>query len=115
MQRTGPLSCLGCGSRCDRLGGLVPCRPLPGERPQLDLAAREHQPPRLVNESTRDPVSGALTARDLKDRDVAIDTQTWNRRYREYMEKINTGSIYGIAEVLRDLHLLKTEKELSFG
>jgi CarD family transcriptional regulator len=31
------------------------------------------------------------------------------------MEKINTGSIYGIAEVFRDLHLLKTEKELSFG
>jgi CarD family transcriptional regulator len=51
----------------------------------------------------------------LKDRDVAIDNQTWNRRYREYMEKINTGSIYEIAEVLRDLHLLKTEKELSFG
>jgi len=51
----------------------------------------------------------------LKDRDVTIDNQTWNRRYREYMEKINTGSIYEIAEVLRDLHLLKTEKELSFG
>jgi CarD family transcriptional regulator len=51
----------------------------------------------------------------LKDRDVTIDNQTWNRRYREYMEKINTGSIYGIAEVLRDLHLLKAEKELSFG
>jgi len=31
------------------------------------------------------------------------------------MEKINTGSIYGIAEVLRDLHLLKAEKVLSFG
>jgi CarD family transcriptional regulator len=51
----------------------------------------------------------------LKDREVTVDTQTWNRRYREYMEKINTGSIYGIAEVLRDLHLLKEEKELSFG
>jgi CarD family transcriptional regulator len=51
----------------------------------------------------------------LKDRDVTIDNQTWNRRYREYMEKINTGSIYEIAEVLRDLHLLKSEKELSFG
>ena len=51
----------------------------------------------------------------LKDRDVIIDNQTWNRRYREYMEKINTGSIYEIAEVLRDLHLLKAEKELSFG
>jgi len=51
----------------------------------------------------------------LKERDVTIDNQTWNRRYREYMEKINTGSIYEIAEVLRDLHLLKAEKELSFG
>ena len=51
----------------------------------------------------------------LKDRDVTIDNQTWNRRYREYMEKINTGSIYEIAEVLRDLHLLRAEKELSFG
>jgi CarD family transcriptional regulator len=51
----------------------------------------------------------------LKERDVTLDNQTWNRRYREYMEKINTGSIYEIAEVLRDLHLLKAEKELSFG
>jgi CarD family transcriptional regulator len=51
----------------------------------------------------------------LKDRDVTLDNQTWNRRYREYMEKINTGSIYEIAEVFRDLHLLKAEKDLSFG
>jgi CarD family transcriptional regulator len=51
----------------------------------------------------------------LKDREVTLDNQTWNRRYREYMEKINTGSIFEIAEVLRDLHLLKDEKELSFG
>jgi len=51
----------------------------------------------------------------LRARDVEIDTQTWNRRYREYMEKINTGSIFEIAEVIRDLHLLKNEKELSFG
>ena len=53
--------------------------------------------------------------RILRNRDVEIDNQTWNRRYREYMEKINTGSIYEIAEVIRDLHLLRTEKELSFG
>jgi CarD family transcriptional regulator len=31
------------------------------------------------------------------------------------MEKINTGSIYEIAEVLRDLYMLKSGKELSFG
>jgi CarD family transcriptional regulator len=51
----------------------------------------------------------------LKVTDVKIDNQTWNRRYREYMEKIKTGSVYEIAEVLRDLFLLKADKELSFG
>ncbi|MBI4412154.1 MAG: CarD family transcriptional regulator [Deltaproteobacteria bacterium] len=51
----------------------------------------------------------------LKERDVVIDNQTWNRRYREYMDKIKTGSVYEIAEVYRDLSLLKQEKELSFG
>ena len=51
----------------------------------------------------------------LKKRDVIIDNQTWNRRYREYMEKIKTGSIFEVAEVYRDLLILKLEKELSFG
>lgn len=51
----------------------------------------------------------------LKETNVKIDNQTWNRRYREYMEKIKTGSVYEIAEVLRDLFLLKVDKELSFG
>ncbi len=51
----------------------------------------------------------------LRERDISINEQTWNRRYREYMDKIKTGSIYEIAEVLRDLMLLRYEKELSFG
>jgi len=51
----------------------------------------------------------------LKSRDVPRDTQTWNRRYREYMEKIKTGSVFEIAEVLRDLCVLRTTKDLSFG
>ncbi len=51
----------------------------------------------------------------LKEKDIKIDNQTWNRRYREYMEKIKTGSVFEIAEVLRDLFLLKADKELSFG
>jgi len=44
-----------------------------------------------------------------------INTQTWNRRYRDYMDKIKTGSPFRVAEVLRDLTLLKVEKDLSFG
>ena len=43
------------------------------------------------------------------------DNQTWNRRYREYMDKIKTGSLYEVAEVFRDLQLLKLTKDLSFG
>lgn len=48
-------------------------------------------------------------------REVSVNGGTWNRRYREYMEKIKTGSIYELAEVLRDLTVLKGDKELSFG
>jgi len=51
----------------------------------------------------------------LRKRDVIIDNQTWNRRYREYMDKIKTGSVYEVAEVYRDLLMLKLEKDLSFG
>lgn len=47
--------------------------------------------------------------------DINIDNQTWNRRYREYMDKIKTGSLYEVAEVFRDLSLLKYTKDLSFG
>jgi len=52
----------------------------------------------------------------LKSKEIAVEEgQTWNRRYREYMDKIKTGSVFEIAEVLRDLSLIKTSKELSFG
>lgn len=51
----------------------------------------------------------------LKDRNFKIDTQTWNRRFREYSQKIKTGSVFEIAVVLRDLSVLSADKELSFG
>ena len=51
----------------------------------------------------------------LKSKEVSVNGGTWNRRYREYMEKIKTGSIFELAQVLRDLTLLKGDKELSFG
>jgi CarD family transcriptional regulator len=48
-------------------------------------------------------------------REMLVDNQTWNRRYREYMEKIKTGSLFDVAEVFRDLFRLKLTKDLSFG
>ena len=51
----------------------------------------------------------------MKVRTEGVPAQTWNRRYREYMDKIKTGSLYDVAEVFRDLSLLKLTKDLSFG
>lgn len=51
----------------------------------------------------------------LRKRGEKISTATWNRRYREYMEKIRTGSLTEIATVLRDLCLLRSDKDLSYG
>ena len=51
----------------------------------------------------------------LKEKELHIDKQTWNRRYRGFMEKIKTGSLFEVAEVFRDLYRLKTTKTLSFG
>ena len=53
--------------------------------------------------------------RVLRQRKVEVDSQTWNRRYRDYTDKIKTGSPLEVAKVLRDLLVLKGDKELSFG
>jgi CarD family transcriptional regulator len=51
----------------------------------------------------------------LKDQNVKVDMSTWNRRHREYTLKVKTGSLLEIADVLRQLLLLKMTKKLSFG
>jgi CarD family transcriptional regulator len=51
----------------------------------------------------------------LNEEPVAFDNQTWNRRYRGFMDKIKTGSPFDAAEVMRDLYRLRCEKNLSFG
>lgn len=51
----------------------------------------------------------------LRDKEVHVDRQTWNRRYRGFMEKIRSGSLFEVAEVFRDLYRLKGLKPLSFG
>ncbi len=53
--------------------------------------------------------------RILRTRKPIGDLTNWNRRYREYSEKIKTGSVVEIAKILRDLLVLRSEKELSFG
>lgn len=65
---------------------------------------------RVVDKKTVDKVFEIL-----RDRSFKIDTQTWNRRFREYTQKLKTGSVFEIAEVIRDLSVLSIGKDLSFG
>ena len=41
--------------------------------------------------------------------------RNWQKRHQAYMDKIKTGSIYEIAEVVRDLGNIQKDKELSYG
>jgi CarD family transcriptional regulator len=51
----------------------------------------------------------------LKRKDLVLSRQTWNRRHKEYVDRIKTGSVFEVAEVLRELSLLRVTKDLSFS
>lgn len=59
-----------------------------------------------------DGVSKVLTI--LQDKDSPMSTN-WNRRYRSNMEKIKSGNVYELAEVVRNLSARDKEKGLSTG
>jgi CarD family transcriptional regulator len=51
----------------------------------------------------------------MRAREVAVDLQPWSRRFRAYTEMINSGAPHEVAKVLRDMHRLRFDKDLSFG
>ena len=65
------------------------------------------------------PVAGKADAEEvlqiLREKVAQFERHTWNRRYRAFMDKIKSGSLFEVAEVFRDLHRLKKTKSLSFG
>lgn len=66
---------------------------------------------KIVKRSMVPKIYDILRAKDP----ALVDGQTWNRRYRDYTDKIKSGCVMEVAKVLRDLYLLKFDKELSFG
>lgn len=67
------------------------------------------------------PVCSAKEAKlifaSLEDRSdfTGYSGQNWNRRYREYSEKLKSGDLSEVAYVLKELLLIGKDKELSFG
>jgi CarD family transcriptional regulator len=56
---------------------------------------------------------GVLTT--MRAREVAVDLQPWSRRFRAYTEMLKSGLPHEVAKVLRDMHRLRFDKDLSFG
>ena len=53
----------------------------------------------------------------LEENDIDIENKSnnWNKRYRDNMEKMKTGDIYEVADVVRNLAFKQKEKGLSTG
>ena len=64
---------------------------------------------RVIDEETVEKVLAVL--RD----DVSEMPKNWNRRFKHNRDKIKTGDIYELAEVVRNLGLREWEKGLSTG
>ena len=63
----------------------------------------------LINKSELNNVRNTLKAA------TGEMAQIWNRRYRDNMEKLKTGSVTYVAEVVRDLMRSDNTKKLSTG
>ena len=51
----------------------------------------------------------------LLENDTAEESMNWNKRYRDNMEKMKSGDVYEIADVVRNLSFKQKEKGLSTG
>ena len=63
----------------------------------------------VIDESEVEKVIEVLQA------DRSRMSQNWNRRYRANLEKLKSGDIYEVAEVVRNLSMRDKEKRLSTG
>jgi len=57
----------------------------------------------------------AMKVYDILERDRTDMSMNWNKRYRDNMEKMKSGDIYEVADVVRNLSFKQKEKGLSTG
>ena len=63
----------------------------------------------IIDKSSADKVIGVL------EQDETVMDKNWNKRYRDNMEKMKSGDIYEVADVVRNLSFKQKEKGLSTG
>ena len=65
----------------------------------------------IVDKSVINEVEDVLRARP----ENKMKRITWNRRYNLYIDKMKTGDIFQVADVVRTLAVQETDKKLSTG
>ena len=63
----------------------------------------------IIDKESAEKVIGVL------ERDETAMDKNWNKRYRDNMEKMKSGDIYEVADVVRNLSFKQKEKGLSTG
>lgn len=53
--------------------------------------------------------------RVLKSKSKNSIGQNWHKRQKSYLDKIKSGSVFELAEILKELTVIQSRKELSFG
>ncbi len=68
---------------------------------------------RVIGEDVLEKVFNVLKERPAKEEESK--KVSWTVKHRNYLEKVKSGDVHVVAQVYRDLMLLRREKELSFG
>lgn len=69
------------------------------------LSSREHI----------DKVFEELSKPTIKNNCSEFNVSNWNKRNKEYQNKLRSGSLIDLAQIYKDLKFISTNKELSFG
>ncbi len=69
----------------------------------------------VINKVEVKKIYDILKSKDDEESVGANGNLSWNKRYREYAEKLKSGDVFEVASVLKQVYRLKDEKELSFG
>lgn len=69
----------------------------------------------VINKNHVKKIYTILRSKNKSSQSSFNGNQSWNKRYREYADKLKSGNVFDIAEVLKEIYLLQGEKELSFG
>ena len=73
------------------------------------LTAEQHGIRNVIDKTEAEKVINVL------EQDETEMEKNWNKRYRDNMDKMKSGNIYEIADVVRNLSFKKKEKGLSTG